>query len=276
MNYRQRRTLAGISLYTMAKQLGIEEEKYKEVEKKKRPLEGKLVDKFQEVIKNAKQIKFDRNIRLMEIDRWYASGEVKEALTEYGYNQVSLAKEMKLSNTTVLDAIKHGKATNDVKEKIYDFLNNPMNKKIKEEEQKETQIKDFGERLKALGLSQSEFSKIANCSQAVVSYLVTGTRKVSPKVVGEAGRILMQLEEQQKEEQKAFEPVEAPVVEEPVVEEPVEVVEEVEEAPVEEKTEVTDYKALYENLTERYALLLDESMRAKRQIMLYEKLIARL
>lgn len=277
MNYRNKRNMARLSPYTVAKELGITEEKYKEVEQKKRPLEGNLVDKFQEVINNAKQIKLDRNIRMMEINRWFKSGEAKETLTKYGYNQVSLAKEIGLANTTVLDAFKRFKATDDVKEKIYDFLTNPMNKKIEEQikVKEETEYKDLAERIKKIGITQKKFAELVGCSQVVVSYLFTGKRGISEDKLEKIERVIKQLEEQQVEES-----VEE-IVEEPV-EEVIEVVEEpvvVEEAPVVEETtkaEETDYKALYEELTLQYSLLLNDKLKYQRQVMLYEKLIEKM
>ena len=272
MDYKQKRNRAKLSLYTMAKQLGITEKKYKEVESKKRPLEGNLVDKFQETLNDAKQITLDRNIKMMEINRWFKSEEANETLNKYGYTQKDLATELELSRGTVSEAFKYGRGTDDVKEKIYDFLTNPINKKIAKEE-KHGKIENLEKRLKALKISQKEFAKMIGRSQVITSYLITGSRNVSPETVQKAEEKIKELEKQNSVK-NIEESVE--VVEE-VIEKPVEVVEEIKEAPmVEETTRELDYKALYEELTLQYSNLLSEKLKYQRQVMLYEKLIEKM
>lgn len=291
MNYRNKRTKAGISLYTMAKELGIEEKKYREVENKKKPLEGELVDRFSEIISKAKQINFDRKVRLVNINLWYKTGTARKTLEEYNYTQGELAKELGISTANASDVFCNKSASDDIKEKIYDFLHNPMNKKLVKE--KKEIYMDVKKELEELKMSQRELADLTGVSQVTISYLVTGTRDVKRETKEKVYKIIKKLKE---EKQEGY--IEAPVVEEPVevveevveepveeetstvIEEPVEEVEEVveepvvvEEAPV---VEELDYKALYEGLTARYEFLVHETQKYKRQVMLYEKLIEKM
>ena len=77
MNYRQKRIASGISLYTMAKELGIGKNKYKEVEKNNLSLTGELLDKFMATIDKAKELNFNRLVKMKKVDEWLASGQAR-------------------------------------------------------------------------------------------------------------------------------------------------------------------------------------------------------
>lgn len=69
MNYRGRRNKANIKFYTMAKELGIDEKTYKEIEDGKRNLEGQMLDKFMNILKRNKEINFNDAIKVNKIDK---------------------------------------------------------------------------------------------------------------------------------------------------------------------------------------------------------------
>lgn len=202
MNYKKKRVKAGLSTYTMAKHMGISEEKYKEVEKKIRPLEGDLLDKFQETIANANQIKLDSKIKKVNIDLWFRNGQVKEVIKEYGYSQYDLSKELNIPQSTISKTLNNKKTTDNIREKIYDFLTNPINKKIKtdlkdkkhDEEKIGTKHDDIKERIKALHTTQLEIARLVGCHASSISCLITGKRFVDKKMEDKVYKVLDELE----------------------------------------------------------------------------------
>lgn len=139
MNYRQKRNNARISAYTMAKELGVSKEKYLKLEKNGISLENELLDKFNYVINNAKEINLNRMARLQEINEWYKSGKGLEKLKMMGYNYNSIAYEIGQKGSGNICKIFKGKEDSpnyDLKEEVYDFLNNPLNKNLNPELQK--------------------------------------------------------------------------------------------------------------------------------------------
>ena len=59
MNYKQKRNSKRLDTYTVSKLLGIDEKTYIEVERGYRNLEGNLIDKFMDIMDNAKEIRFN-------------------------------------------------------------------------------------------------------------------------------------------------------------------------------------------------------------------------
>lgn len=133
MNYKSKRVRKKISIYTMAKELGISKEKYKEVEEGYRTLEGNLMDKFYEVLDNAKNINFNRIQKLNDINNWIESGQIITNMNKMGYNEQTLASKLKVTKQSIHNIINKKKVSDDLKEEVYDFLNNNMNKIIKKE-----------------------------------------------------------------------------------------------------------------------------------------------
>lgn len=138
MNYRTKRINAKISVYTMAKELGLNEKTYREVESGLRNLQKDKLNKFMEVIEHANDINFNRKQKMLYVDEWYKNGEWQEDMKAMGFNQKELAEKLGVSISTVSRFAKHELATDDVKEKIYDFLKEPLNKKIEETKKKES------------------------------------------------------------------------------------------------------------------------------------------
>lgn len=135
MNYRKTRLEVDLSAYTIAKELGIDEKKYIEVEKGNLHLEGEKMSKFLDVIKRAKEINLNRTIKMSEIDEWIKSGQVLKDIEKTGYSQPEIADLLGYHYTYVNRAVKyHDQVSKDFKEKLYDFVTNPLNKKIEDKE----------------------------------------------------------------------------------------------------------------------------------------------
>ena len=83
MNFKKKRLAAGISKYTMMKELGVDKNKYDKIESGKLQLSGNLLDKFMEVIKNSREINFNRQVKLEKINQWIQSGEIKKSIEDY-------------------------------------------------------------------------------------------------------------------------------------------------------------------------------------------------
>ena len=137
MNYKFKRNQKRISMYTMAKKLGVDVTKYKKMEQGLVALEGELLDKFHDVLDHAKEINLERSIKIRKIDEWISSGGMKKAMKDMGYNQMQLAKKLDTVQTTISKvALGKESVSDDMKEMVYDFLNNPFNKNFKEPEKK--------------------------------------------------------------------------------------------------------------------------------------------
>lgn len=131
MNYKLKRNRAKLDTYTVSKLLGIKEKTYKEVEKGLRNLEGDKIDKFFEIIDNAKEIRLDNMQKEPIIDEWIASGKAKEDIKEMGYNEKSFAEAIDYAQPTInqiLNSKRQGSF--GVKCAMYDFLHDPLNKNI--------------------------------------------------------------------------------------------------------------------------------------------------
>ena len=136
MNYTIKRQAKRITFHTMCKELGIDKNTYKEVEEGLKNLEGKYLEKFNYVIKNAKLILMERKIKMIDIDKWYKENDLKQKAKEMGYNFIQLAAATGLSYPTLTRlSNKIEYCGDDVKEELYDFLNNGLNKKVKSEKE---------------------------------------------------------------------------------------------------------------------------------------------
>ena len=93
MNYKQKRNNKRLDTYTVSKLLGIDEKTYIEVERGYRNLEGNLIDKFMDIMDNAKEIRFNNDQLEMDIDDWIESGEAKEDIKRMGYEQIEIAEK---------------------------------------------------------------------------------------------------------------------------------------------------------------------------------------
>lgn len=132
MKYKGIRNRNRLGVYQVSKLLGISEETYKNVEKGTLPLSGEQLEKFKEIMSNSKDIRFN-NLQLnKDIDDFVKSGQALEKLKDLGYSKKQLANILNISYFPV-DKFFNDVENNlsfDLKLKIYDFLNNPLNKKV--------------------------------------------------------------------------------------------------------------------------------------------------
>lgn len=141
MNYKQKRNNKRLDTYTVSKLLGIDEKTYIEVERGYRNLEGNLIDKFMDIMDNAKEIRFNNKQLEQDIDDWIESGEAKEDIKRMGYEQTEIAEKINTSPSMVSKVLCHPNNVQfNTKYKLYDFVKNPLNKniedKLKEEKEK--------------------------------------------------------------------------------------------------------------------------------------------
>lgn len=138
MNYKKKRIKSGLSIYTIAKELGIDENRYKKLEQGKVHLEYEKLEKFLDVIRRSKEILFNRKVRLTEIDEWIRNGNAEKDMKAMGYNQKELSNALGYTDSYVNGVFRNfKKASDDFKEKMYDFLKDPFNKKIIDKEIKD-------------------------------------------------------------------------------------------------------------------------------------------
>lgn len=130
MNYRGKRIRKKISIYTMARELGISKEKYKEVEDGLRNLEGSFMTKYLEVLKNAEEIRLNRIQKMYDVNEWIETKQAEEDMNKMGYDTQSLAECLNVTRASIYNLIAGRKVSDDLKEECYDFLHNIMNKQI--------------------------------------------------------------------------------------------------------------------------------------------------
>ena len=139
MKYRQVRYNHKLRAYTVAKELGVDYNKYIEVEKGERPLEQEYVEKFRKIMRDANTIRMNASISIGKAKTELADGTLKKLMEDMGYNQITLAKTMGL-RTFHMNAIFCGRSKNeDTIERMYDFLHEPFNRKIEIEPKFEKQ-----------------------------------------------------------------------------------------------------------------------------------------
>lgn len=143
MNYRGRRNKANIKFYTMAKELGIDEKTYKEIEDGKRNLEGQMLDKFMNILKRNKEINFNDAIKVNKIDKMVEDKTLMQKITDLGYTQREIAKKIGISQGTISCIItKTRPVSEEVKVKLYDFITNPLNKKLESDKPQKEAVKE--------------------------------------------------------------------------------------------------------------------------------------
>lgn len=142
MNYRGKRNRANLSIYTVARELGIDYDTYLEVDRGLRQLEGEMLDKFNSTIDNAREINFNRMEKMKIVNEKLKSGELKRKAYNMGYTIAELGRAVRMNEPVVNNIINgHDKYSEDKKEIVYDFLNNPLNKKIDNGVKKKESVK---------------------------------------------------------------------------------------------------------------------------------------
>lgn len=283
MNYKAKRKKAGLTPYMMSKELGIDFNKYQLVEKGKIALEGNLIDKFQEILLNAKMIKFNRAQRMSDIQEYIKDGKLRKDMEVKKYNGQELAEITGISTSEISRTL-NGKQTNeDTIERIFDFLTNPINVKVEmkpvydrnkgnfTDEEKER----YDRIIKENNTSRKEVAEKIGYTVSSINNLFGTNSYISLKCKEKFVEYMNELDNKKKEviEEPTTEINEENVVEETIKDEEVNLIELDEVKSTEEQTETINefMKLLQENHELKTAL-----SKAERQVRLYEKLIERL
>lgn len=161
--------------FDVARDMGVDEEKIKELKEGERQVEGATMDK---VLQSVNKSQVERDIEKLNIFEWYKNTDLKALRKEFGYkNAVAVAEVLKIENSSICRAEnkKYDKINKTII-KLYDFYHNDFNKNIKEGEQIESNekssiVKDKEEKEKIyqwyLGIDMKELR--GNLSQQEIS-----------------------------------------------------------------------------------------------------------
>lgn len=116
----------------IAKDIGVEEIKIKELKQGKREIGGETMEKVLNSIEKTKESKIEKQIRKAHIFEWYQNTDLTALRESFGFKtQKSLASELGVSTSTVCELeAKKKKAFSNSMGKIYDFYKDEFNKKI--------------------------------------------------------------------------------------------------------------------------------------------------
>lgn len=164
--------------FDVARDMGVDEEKIKELKEGERQVEGATMDK---VLQSVNKSQVERDIEKLNIFEWYKNTDLKALRKEFGYkNAVALADVLKIENSSISRAEnkKYDKVNKTII-KLYDFYHNDFNKNIKEEEQMESNekssiVKDKEEKKKIYQwYLATDIEKLrGNLSQKAISNLI--------------------------------------------------------------------------------------------------------
>ena len=129
--YEKRRVEKGLSKYTVAKEMGLTLDQYRNIERGLVNLESEYLDKFNDVMNRATEIKINRMDKINNIKIMIKSGELKHRLRTQGYSMSGLAKKLDMGATTVNYVFLLKKVSDDAIEQVYDYIMNPANKNLK-------------------------------------------------------------------------------------------------------------------------------------------------
>lgn len=117
----------------IAKDIGVEETKIKELKQGKREIGGETMEKVLNSIEKTKESKIEKQIRKAKIFEWYQNTDITELRESFGFKtQKSLAKELGIAQGTLCELeTKKKVAFCGSMQKVYDFFQNDFNKKIK-------------------------------------------------------------------------------------------------------------------------------------------------
>lgn len=161
--------------FDVARDMGVDEEKIKELKEGERQVEGVTMDK---VLQSVNKSQVERDIEKLNIFEWYKNTDLKALRKEFGYkNAVAVAEVLKIENSSICRAEnkKYDKINKTII-KLYDFYHNDFNRNIKEGEQIESNekssiVKDKEEKEKIyqwyLGIDMKELR--GNLSQQEIS-----------------------------------------------------------------------------------------------------------
>ena len=164
--------------FDVARDMGVDEEKIKELKEGERQVEGLTMDK---VLQSVNKSQVERDIEKLNIFEWYNNTDLKALRKEFGYkNATTLAEVLKVEKSAISRA--ENKKYNKINKtiiKLYDFYHNDFNKNIKEEEQienneKSSIVKDKEEKKKIYQwYLDTDIEKLrGNLSQKAISNLI--------------------------------------------------------------------------------------------------------
>lgn len=164
--------------FDVARDMGVDEEKIKELKEGERQVEGLTMDK---VLQSVNKSQVERDIEKLNIFEWYKNTDLKALRKEFGYkNAATLAEVLKVEKSAISRAEnkKYNKINKNII-KLYDFYHNDFNKNIKEEEQienneKSSIVKDKEEKKKIYQwYLDTDIEKLrGNLSQKAISNLI--------------------------------------------------------------------------------------------------------
>lgn len=164
--------------FDVARDMGVDEEKIKELKEGERQVEGLTMDK---VLQSVNKSQVERDIEKLNIFEWYNNTDLKALRKEFGYKNAStLAEVLKIEQSAISRAEnkKYNKINKNII-KLYDFYHNDFNKNIKEEEQienneKSSIVKDKEEKKKIYQwYLDTDIEKLrGNLSQKAISNLI--------------------------------------------------------------------------------------------------------
>ena len=164
--------------FDVARDMGVDEEKIKELKEGERQVEGTTMDK---VLQSVNKSQVERDIEKLNIFEWYNNTDLKALRKEFGYkNATTLAEVLKVEKSAISRA--ENKKYNKINKtiiKLYDFYHNDFNKNIKEGEQMESNekssiVKDKEEKKKIYQwYLDTDIEKLrGNLSQKAISNLI--------------------------------------------------------------------------------------------------------
>ena len=124
--------------FDVARDMGVDEEKIKELKEGERQVEGATMDK---VLQSVNKSQVERDIEKLNIFEWYKNTDLKALRKEFGYkNAVALADVLKIENSSISRAEnkKYDKVNKTII-KLYDFYHMESNEKssiVKDKEEK--------------------------------------------------------------------------------------------------------------------------------------------
>ena len=164
--------------FDVARDMGVDEKKIKELKEGERQVEGLTMDK---VLQSVNKSQVERDIEKLNIFEWYKNTDLKALRKEFGYkNATTLAEVLKVEKSAISRA--ENKKYNKINKtiiKLYDFYHNDFNKNIKEGEQMESNekssiVKDKEEKKKIYQwYLDTDIEKLrGNLSQKAISNLI--------------------------------------------------------------------------------------------------------
>lgn len=141
--WKKQRQNAQISVYKVFKELQkyeptLTEQIYRDIENNKRDMPQNLIGPFSKYVnKKRDDYKLEKTFSKIEVEQWYKDTDLKELMKEYGYSQKELADKFGTVQSHMCNILnKKGAVSIELKEKLKDFLTNPLNKKLEAEPKK--------------------------------------------------------------------------------------------------------------------------------------------